>query len=393
MKIAIKDLKELINTDWSDERLASNLSQIGHETEIVDGDHLQVSLTTNRKDCQDIKYLAFDLIGIFPEISNGKKIIEYGPGKRIDVTLERVNKLLGSQIDYQQYKKIEQLGFKVEADHVVAPDFRIDVNEAADIAEEVFRLLGSDIIHLSPLDNQPIKKSDHYHLSNSARVALQNIGFSETKTISFSDRGHVEIKNPFNANLPYMRESLLGGLLETLSRNPFMRKAMFYEIGHIFKPEESTYLGIVFSGYKSTEEIEDKLNETLGAKLSYIRVDQELLDKYSVKQPNVVFAEVPIDDISVAESRIDSELSKYKKMSQFPPLVRDITTEGREDLINELPTEFSSVLFIEKIDSYNNPDTGKTKDTYRIIFQKFDGSFTGEEIAEIDSKLEAFLEG
>ncbi|MEX2361893.1 MAG: hypothetical protein WD544_01825, partial [Patescibacteria group bacterium] len=98
MKVLITDLKKYLpKLSWSNEQLAQKLSAIGHETDVV-GNKLDIKLTSNRKDCEKLEYLAFDLAGLYPELGSNGNLISFKPGKTIPVTLEKINKILGSSL-------------------------------------------------------------------------------------------------------------------------------------------------------------------------------------------------------------------------------------------------------------------------------------------------------
>ena len=115
MKVSYKELKKIIKKlTWSPETLASKLSIIGHETAVITKDLLEIKLTTNRKDCRDIKHLAFDLIAVYEELGTNNKLINYHPAKPIKITLSKINKILGSNIAKKDYLKISRLGLSLK---------------------------------------------------------------------------------------------------------------------------------------------------------------------------------------------------------------------------------------------------------------------------------------
>lgn len=390
MKVLLADIKKHIpSLPWSADELAEKLSLIGHEAEVA-GESLDITLTANRKDCQQLPYLLFDLMAMYPELGSNMGLIEVKPGKVIQVTLQQVNDLLGSSITKEQYKGLTRLGFEVGESEVTAPDFRIDVFEAADIAEEIFRLVGVRAISISMLAKQDEVASKAYRSQQNIRAALVGIGMNEIRTVSFAASGEVAIKNPFSNDLPYLRPNLLEGLLQTLAKNPFIRRAAFFEVGDVFSPEEQTNVGVIFSGNKNKESLEECLQKTLGVPVPLVTPEAELLHRYNVKQPNIFYGEVPVANVKASENtELQTALPTFTALSKFPPLVRDISLDSAISFeIESIHNDFAALLFVEKIDSYTNPETKKTSDTYRLIFQKHGESFTQEEITKIDSKIQ-----
>lgn len=81
------------------------------------------------------------------EVVEGK--IDVYPTKqktnKINLDYDRINKLLGTEISKEEMiDTLEKLNIKVENDIAIAPYFRTDIEQLADIAEEVLRFYGYD---------------------------------------------------------------------------------------------------------------------------------------------------------------------------------------------------------------------------------------------------------
>lgn len=394
MKIKYTSLIELLpGLSWPKEMLAEKLSTIGHETVVV-GEDIHVTLTANRKDCRELPYLAYDLSGIYPELGSNAELISFQMGRPIAVTIADVNKLLGTDISQRQYRQLEQLGFEVKDESVTPPDFRIDINQKADISEEVLRIVGFEKILLKELSKEPVPDSDEFMKQQSIKMALTAAGLTETATYSFTQVGQVELKNPFNDSERFLRPDLTDGLLKTLARNPYLKRCGFFEIGNVFLPDETTHLGIILSGFKDPQLQIEKLKQTLGVDLTFQPTAQAELDNKHVKQTRVVIAEIAIKDISLGETAFTalSRLPIIKPISKYPPLIRDVTVdESKESNLKEKLISQPRLLLFEPIDRYER--AGKEAAiTYRLIFQKFDQSFTETEITAIDHNLEELIQ-
>jgi|GEM_PF-5212443 len=396
MKYTYQDFQRLLpNLGWPAEELADKLTVIGFETE-TDGTTLNVALTSNRKDCADIHFLVFDLAGIY-NLKTVADLITYSHGPAIAVTPPEVNKLLGSEITKEDWHALERLGFLVSYEQVSPPDFR-DVATKNDVAEEIIRLIGFNRLQIKELTAKPAVASPNYELVNRVRFALTSLGITETLTSSFSPVGERRLKNPFTADEPYLRPNLERGLLQTLARNPYLKRAMFFEIGSTFSPEEEVKIGVITAGYKNNEALEAELSQALGMVIRLVEVDQKNLAEADVKQPRVYFGEFPLSltkPVSTEEPAVFKQpLKQYQKISKFPPLVRDVTVNGADEpatLISQLYQSFPELLLAEQTDSFTHPETKKVALTFRLIFQNMSTSFSQAEITTIDQKLAKWL--
>lgn len=398
MKITFSQFQAaLINFEWTQPELANKLSAIGFETE-VSGDTLDITLTSNRKDCQDKKYLFFDLAGIY-NLSLKENSVNTTTDREIPVTLARINKLLGTNFTDTEYRHIESLGFVVKENAVAVPAFRVDITTAADIAEEVIRLHGFDRLQLEPLAKQSPAESTEYDYLQTIKFALCAAGWTETATYSFAAAGDVKFKNPFRAEEPYLRSTLQEGLLQTLAKNPFMKRAKFFELGSVFNPDESIKLGLICSGYKDSAAIADQLSQILGQSINLQPVEGVVAARYEAKQGSIFWAEISCTNLELPVAAkpvaITASLPAFTPISKYPPLVRDVTvttsTDDCQEAITRARETFPELLLAEIIDEYTNPTSNEQSTTLRFIFQKMDGSFTQKEIEELSSQLTSFL--
>ena len=387
MKYNYKQFKELLpGLNWTTGELAEKLSLAGHETEITGNDQLDVTLTANRHDCQDLKHLVFDLAGVY-NLKTIPNLIQYGHKERILVTAEQINHLLGTNASNEDLKKLELLGFKVENDAVTPPDFR-DVVTGADVAEEVVRQLGYDRLITQPLSKEGADESDTYQHTLSLKIVLASIGLFETATYSFTKEGVIEIEDPFSRDEPFLRSNLQTGLLKTLARNPYLKRAAFFEIGNVFTPGEVTKLGILIAGYKDISSWQTGISQAIGKEVKFSEIQPEIAEKFDVKQGRLNYCEIPIDDLKPVKlertKSLDLPLPKFKLISKFPPLVRDVTIENPGSDTLDTLRKLEGLMFVENVDEYQG------RITYRLIFQKMSGSYSETEIKAIDKSLESF---
>jgi phenylalanyl-tRNA synthetase beta chain len=162
--------------------------------------------------------------------------------KTISIYLNKINQLIGCEIDRLSILSIlADLDIRLIEDKgnellIEIPAYRVDVNRAIDVTEEILRIYGFNAVPLpekwhlslpiSPKINQDI-------LKHTISETLVGKGFSEvmnnslTKGTYISELGMDELKeehsvqmlNPLSQDLDIMRQTMLFGLLENIERN------------------------------------------------------------------------------------------------------------------------------------------------------------------------------
>ncbi|HET7415829.1 MAG TPA: phenylalanine--tRNA ligase subunit beta [Arthrobacter sp.] len=161
--------------------------------------------------------------------------------------------------DEQITSTLTMLGAEVQqADdgwNVAPPSWRPDLNEKADLSEEIARLVGYDKIP-SRLPVAPPGRGLTRTQQQRRRVvqALADSGLAEVLSYPFvsaeansrfgtaaedEDPQSVRLANPISSEEPFLRRSLLPGLLEVLKRNVGrgFRNTALYETGLVFLPD------------------------------------------------------------------------------------------------------------------------------------------------------------
>ena len=179
--------------------------------------------------------------------------------KLIQTTIGRINDLLGTALTGEEITVyLRRLGFEVAVAEgrltAFVPTIRQDVEEAADIAEEVARLYGYDRIPITyPASSQVGRRTPAQLFANRARRVLNGLGQTEIFTYSFCSprlfdrlrysaedpaRRSLRIMAPLSEEWSMMRPTLLGGVLETLSINARrgVANAAVYEEARVFIP-------------------------------------------------------------------------------------------------------------------------------------------------------------
>ena len=185
------------------------------------------------------------LIDVYP----GKK-----PQTRVKLEPEKVNALLGTDIDEASMRKIlTDLGFGFDGDQILVPSWRGDVEHYSDIAEEVARFYGYNEIPTA--FSGGISTAGGYSEVQQAERLIgetcRSLGLDEIITYSFISPGYydkirlpadsplrdsLKILNPLGEDTSIMRTTILPSMLEILMRNFNYRnkQAALYEIGRVY---------------------------------------------------------------------------------------------------------------------------------------------------------------
>jgi phenylalanyl-tRNA synthetase beta chain len=209
---------------------------------------------------------AAGLVDVYPESE---------PLRSIDVTPAQIGALMGMEYPKHQIVPIlDALGFQPvsgtnEVINVTVPGWRrFDVEGRADIAEEVGRVVGYEMLPSTMLRGRvPEPRPDGdagYHDELRARRALTAAGVQEAITYSlvdpeqarlFSDDEPIRIENPQSVEQSVLRTSLIGSLLTPLRTNLRQRdRVLLFEIARIWRgaleplPQERRHVGIAISG-------------------------------------------------------------------------------------------------------------------------------------------------
>lgn len=205
--------------------------------------------------CQLVEMLgAGEVIGGYIDIDN-----EGDEPYTIEFCPDWINSFLGINLSAEKMVEIlEKIGYKVEGNLITVPSFRVgDTRHKADIAEEIARFYGYDVI-----PNTAVKGASQGALTlrqqfekKLSRLLMAN-GCYEVQTYSFispkyydkialsadSDlRRSVVITNPLGEDTSVMRTTCVPSMLEVIARNYNNRNVAgrFFELGTIYLPKES----------------------------------------------------------------------------------------------------------------------------------------------------------
>jgi phenylalanyl-tRNA synthetase beta chain len=204
------------------------------------------------------------------------KIIE------LSLTKDKLDSLVGINIDPNEVENyLTRLGFTFKRTganldhlegglgwHVIPSYYRLDVNLAEDVIEEVARMYGYEKIPAKKVgESKSIQKEDPiFQKITSIRDALVNLGLTEIQTYSFyttevlnalgsndtSKRALVKLANPISQETEYLRINLWPNLVEVSGKNlkNGLKDIAIFEIGKVFQngdngePTENYHLAI-----------------------------------------------------------------------------------------------------------------------------------------------------
>jgi len=382
------------------------------------------------------------------------------PGKKeakvIRLRTASVRQLLGLEVSQEQIINVlTSLEFQCvqagsENTAVTVPYWRTDVNEPADLAEEVARILGYAAIPTTMLSSQLPQQQVDTALAfrEQLRDLIVAAGFQEVITYSLtshdklaraaSAENAIRVSNPLSTELEYLRTSLRPGLLSTLAANQKYEDGgiRLFEIGRVFLgqgndlPDEREVVGGVVSGprgalswlgekgqsdfFDAKGAVESVLSR-LGIEADYEASGQEKLHPGRVAK--VVVGQTVVGIIGelhpkVAESfdllpqpvalfeidieRLLSTLKEkrgYRPLSRFPRSVRDIAVlvdvQVPAKKMLEIVRSVPLVSQVSLFDLYSGKQVpaGKRSVAFRIAYQSDARTLTEEELEAAENDI------
>lgn len=229
------------------------------------------------------------ILELCPEATVDGGVYDYYPVKsepyQVELSLDKMAKLIGKVIPQEEVKCIlESLEIKVLAQEgdlwkLEVPKYRIDVTRDVDVIEDVMRIYGYNNIELSGYIHANLSSQTDIDRSYKRKILISEqlvgAGFSEILCNSLSAEAYYEglssypterlvrLLNPLSNELGVMRQSLLFGGLQSISRNlrRQIKNIHFFEWGNCYSSrmeegsmptmdsyEESQRLGLWISG-------------------------------------------------------------------------------------------------------------------------------------------------
>ena len=373
---------------------------------------------------------------------------------KIDVSLEKVNRVLGTTISKEDVLDVfRKLAFETEVNGdkitVSVPKRRIDISIEEDLIEEVGRIYGVNNIE-GKLPSLPLKQGSYNKTLRNIRNKMIDLGLNETLSyILVNDKEAtkyttdnveiVKLLDPMTEERNTLRYSMIPSLVKIYEYNKArsQKDVSIFEIGKGFYKKDEQYgenlkLCVLMTGerYLSVKSkqvdfydikgVAEELLDYLGYGGRYSFVVKDELPKefhpYQTAQISVNNDIVGIigklhpnctkDNVYVLEINLDKLLEKktgkmkYKEISKFPSVKKDLAVVIDKDITSEeiakqIKKLAGNLLLGSKIfDVYTgeNIEENKKSIAYSLEFGAADRTLTDDEINAILEKIIAGLE-
>ena len=375
--------------------------------------------------------------------------------KKIKISYQNINNILGSNISKEEILNVfTKLGFKynsndVEAE-VVIPSRRLDISIKEDLIEEVSRIYGVDNIE-GKLPVLKEKQGDYDNTLRSIRNKMSELGLNETLTyILINDKDvhkyttdefeELKLLDPITEDRNTLRYSVIPSLMKTYEYNKahYNKDISIFEMGKGFFKRKEEYgenqkiavlmTGEYYIGFGNKKEVDfyiikgvaEELLDYLGYKNRYsFNEPKQIAPEFhpgQIADINVNGENVGIiakihpamceDNVFVMEINLDKLLAKkvgkmkYKEISKFPAVQRDIAVIVNEDVkVGEIDKiiQKKAKKYLDKIDLfdvYRDAKIGDDKKSvaYSLTFKDMNKTLTDEDINPIMDEIIKELE-
>ena len=268
-------------------------------------------------------------------------------GKSINLSKDLLHRIAGEPLSIEDAAVIlRRLGCVVDENHqslrAIPPSWRHDLMISEDLAEEVLRLRGYDLIAstLPPVKADPEPLAADYQKRHSIARRLASLGFYQTVTLGFispeADAGFADtpaegrtLGNPLGYEYSVLRGSLLPSLKAAAEHNlrQGAREVRLFEIAPTFHstpdgPEERSTLSIVWAGETGGLDPMTPKGPVHPAALQGVLAALGAHAEVKALEGGLLVAEVALADIPGTSERV---VPTFKGFSRFPSVERDMS--------------------------------------------------------------------
>ncbi len=361
---------------------------------------------------------------------------------------DKINQFLGTSIPRERMEEIlTAIGFTVKGDKISVPTFRADVEEFADVAEEIARFYGYTEIPATALSSSAGigGRSKSQAMEEKIADMLSVMGYYEVMTSSFTERGAAEklgrssegcifIKNPLGEENAAMRDTLLHTNLEVLAHNANQRIANVrtFEIGKIYKDlDEKTlakepkmlFIGGYHTDFYAVKGDLEALFASLGVssvrfetapenatfhpgKTAAILIGEEEAGIFGAIHPEIAARYGLETEVFAAEIALDAILANaaenktYKTLARFPAVTRDLaflmddTVQAGKvyEVIKKYAGGRAEEIVLFDIYKGKQVPEGKKSMAYKITFRAQDKTLSEQDVSRALDKIVRMLE-
>lgn len=336
----------------------------------------------------------------------------------IPLNVDRINALIGTNLTKQEMIDIlKKLDMQIENDIVVPPYFRQDVEQLADVAEEVLRFYGYDKLGTTLINAETTLggKNKEQKISDEISKFLVNIGLSEICTFGFLSekdlakcnitegnvylKEAIKIQNPLSEDYSLMKTTSVPTMMQMLANNNNYKNkdVKLFDLSRIYQnkneaiengklPLESNILTIgMYSDKEDFYTLKGIVEDTIelsGVSKFDIKKEKDnamyhpgrcanfvvgndiiatfgeanplLTKNYDITQ-RVLLAEINLDKLT----KYSRKNKKYAPITKFPAIERDIAMVVNEDV------EVGEIEKIIQKKAKKNLEEAKLFDVYR----------------------------
>lgn len=346
------------------------------------------------------------------------KTCDYYPEKRKPLTIslpfEEVRRMSSVDVPLKDQAQIlSDLGCEVsklkDRFSVVAPTFRTDIVQTADLVEEVIRIYGYEKIPLTPLSGEvpPIQTEGSIIFADKIRLELVKNGINEVITSVFvpTNPDSIKIINAPDPGLASLRTSLKPNLVNYIKKSLGFRveRVALFEIGKIYLPKttEKEMLIIGLSGAKDLNSWNKKPSEI--SVYDLIGVLENLFDSLGIdfeinkngeiisgsnklgtieNEQKIYLATIDLEKtFKIAKSSVSSFIAPT-----YPPVIEDFSFKTKDEvnlraLIGQVKKLNKHISNVQLLDSFEN------NRTIRVEFQSPTETLSEKEIAPIRLRI------
>ena len=318
--------------------------------------------------------------------------------KQVIFDINKIENFVGVKISEKIIQNIlNNLGFKILKNgakyKLSVPSWRHDIENEADIIEEIVRIYGYDKIPSRSIYINNEKKIDNRCQTRELNIkrSLVQRGLTETVTWSFMsnkntqifgiDNRSLEIQNPISSDLDVMRQSIIPNLLDAARNNIANgeEKVCLFELGPIFDSKYKEEQQIFLSGIRCGQSKKHWLKKERAYDVFDVKSDLETVLR-CCKLP-------PKSYVVNSESSNYFHPGKSGSINFLPKSKVGIFGEIHPDIIKKFQINFPVYAFELNLNALPHEFTENKKEFNTKNFQKVERDFAFIVDKKIESKI------